>query len=174
MKLRLIRILLVLLVATALHYGMARNQTAATPPAAPTSASCAMPATASKVAAKPYPFSTSIVSGVKLGGKDTTIKLVQDGYDVKFASQDEADTFKKNPAIYMAKIIDAYKTARPCPLTTCPVMGDKLDADAYSFVYEGREFKFCCDGCMDDFEKDPAKFVKIWDDAEKAAQDAKK
>jgi len=169
MKLRLIRIFLVLLIALGVNYMRTRNEAATTQPAP---APSAMPA--AKITAKPYPFSTSIVSGAKLGGKDVTIKLVQDGYDVKFANQDEADTFKKNPAIYMAKITDAYKTAKPCPFTVCPVMGDKLDADAYSFVYEGREFKFCCDACMDDFEKDPAKFVKMWDDADKVAQEAKK
>ncbi len=120
---------------------------------------------AEKVEGRPYPFGTSVVSGVKLGAKNQIITLAQDGYQVKLASADEVAIFRKNPATYMAKITDAYKTARPCPLTVCPVMGDSLDADSFAFVYEGREFKFCCDACMDDFEKDPAKFLQIWDDA---------
>ncbi len=132
---------------------------------APHAAPMALKAAEPKVTAKPYPFATSVVSGAKLGGKDAVVKFVQDGYEVKVASQAEAATFKQSPAPYMAKITEAYKTAKPCPLTVCPVMGDPLDADAYAFVYEGREFKFCCDACMDDFEKDPAKFVKVWDDA---------
>jgi YHS domain-containing protein len=124
-----------------------------------------MPVAATTIVGKPYPFSTSVVSGEKLGPKDSTVSFVQDGYQIKLANAAEADTFKKTPAVYMAKITDAYKTARPYPLATCMVMGDALDDTAYSFVYEGREIKFCCDSCMDDFEKDPAKYVKIWDDA---------
>jgi len=138
----------------------ATNSTTTAVPAAATKAMASAPAPA-----KPYPFSTSVVSGEKLGPKESVVAFVQDGYQIKLASAAEADTFKKTPAVYMTKITDAYKNARPCPLTVCPVMGDALDADAYAFVYEGRQFKFCCDVCMEDFDKDPAKFVKIWDDA---------
>ncbi len=175
MKSVAISLLLVVLAGTAWYFGRpqpAPTATATTPPPALTVAKT----TASKEApaAKPYPFSTSVVSGKPLGSKDQIVKFTQDGYEIKLASQDEATEFHQNPAIYLAKITEAYKTAKPCPMTVCPVMGDPLDADAYSFVYEGREFKFCCDGCLDDFEKNPAKFVKMWDDAEKTAQSAKK
>lgn len=145
-----------------LALGLGACSKPATVPAATTPA--AMPA-ASTIVGKPYPFSTSVVSGEKLGPKESTVNFVQDGYQIKLANATEADTFKKNPSVYMAKITEAYKTARPYPLTTCLVMGDALDNTAYSFVYDGREIKFCCDSCMDDFEKDPAKYVKIWDDA---------
>ncbi len=171
MKSAAITLLLIALAAAAWSFVRPHEDKSTSPAAA---ASCAMPGTDSKAAAKPYPFSTSVVSGQKLGGKDQVVKLVQDGYEVKLANQAEAAEFKRNPAGYLAKIAEAYKTAKPCPFKVCPVMGDPLDADAYSFVYEGREFKFCCDGCMDDFEKDPAKFVKMWDDAQAAAQAAKK
>jgi YHS domain-containing protein len=146
-----------------LALGLGACSKSATPPAA-VAAPAAMPAAAA-IVGKPYPFSTSVVSGVALGPKAATVNFVQDGYQVRLASADEADTFKKNPSVYMAKITEAYKTARPYPLTTCLVMGDALDDTAYSFVYEGREIKFCCDSCMDDFEKDTPKYVKIWDDA---------
>lgn len=171
MKWIVLRLVIVALAITAWHFARPRPEPAA--PTALTTLADKAPAD-KKIAGKPYPFSTSIVSGGKLGGKDAVIKLVQDGYEVKLATQAEADTFKKDPAPYMAKITEAYKTARPCPLTVCPVMGDPLDADAYVFVYEGREFKFCCDSCMDDFEKDPAKYVLMWDDAEKAKAATKK
>jgi YHS domain-containing protein len=136
-----------------------------------TAAFCAMPANATATtaaatpAAKPYPFSTSVVSGEKLGDPKSTVTFVQDGYQIRLASAAEEDTFKKTPAMYLAKITDAYKNARPCPMTVCPVMGDQLDDTAYSFVYDGREIKLCCDSCLDDFQKDPAKYVKMWDDA---------
>ena len=40
------------------------------------------------------------------------------------------------------------------------------------FVYqhEGREVRFCCKGCLKDFKKDPAQYLKKLDDAEKAAK----
>jgi YHS domain-containing protein len=130
--------------------------------------------TAAAAPAKPYPFATSVVSGQKLGGPGTGVTLDQNGYEVKLTNQTEADTFKQNPAPYLSKIEDAYKNAKPCPLTVCPVMGDALDKDAYVFVYEGREFKLCCDSCLEDFQKDPDKFVKIWDAAAQAAPSDKK
>jgi len=130
--------------------------------------------TTAAVPAKPYPFATSVVSGQKLGGPGTGVTFEQNGYEVKLASQAEADTFKQNPAPYLAKIEEAYKNAKPCPLTVCPVMGDALDKDAYVFVYEGREFKLCCDSCLEDFQKDPDKFVKIWDAAAQVTASDKK
>lgn len=63
---------------------------------------------------------------------------------------------------------------RPYPLDTCVVSGEKLGGEMgkpYVFTYEGREIKFCCKGCMKDFKKDPAKYLKKLDEAEKAAAD---
>jgi YHS domain-containing protein len=58
------------------------------------------------------------------------------------------------------------------PLDTCVVSGEKLGemGKPYIYNYEGREIQFCCKGCVKDFKKDPAKYVKKLDDAEKAAK----
>jgi len=141
------------------------------PSATPTPA----PAAVAKDEIKPYPFATSIVSGKKLGTKDDTVTFTQGGFEVKLCSAVEEDTFKKNSAVYLAQLQQAYNNAKPYPLSTCVVMGDKLDDTAYAFVYEGRQFKFCCKACLEDFDKDPDKFVKIWDEAAaKTAPIAKK
>jgi len=148
-----------------------------TTPAAATAKQSAVPASpsaAGKVPDHPYPFATSVISDEKLGNASTLITFEQDGYEVKLASQAEAGTFKKNPTPYLAKIEDAYKNAKPCPYSVCPVMGDALDNDAYIFVYEGRQFKLCCDSCLEDFQKDPDKFVKMWDTAAQTAAVDKK
>lgn len=60
--------------------------------------------------------------------------------------------------------------AKPYPLTTCIVSGEKLgDMGApYVLQYEGREVKLCCKSCLKDFNKDSAKFVKKIEAAEKA------
>jgi len=55
---------------------------------------------------------------------------------------------------------------KPYPLKTCIISGDKLGEMGKPFVYvhEGREIKFCCKGCLKDFKKDPAKYVKKIDE----------
>jgi YHS domain-containing protein len=56
---------------------------------------------------------------------------------------------------------DAY------PLTTCVVSGETLGemGEPVIFNYEGREVRFCCKMCRKDFLKDPAKYLKMIDDA---------
>ena len=51
---------------------------------------------------------------------------------------------------------------KPYPLKTCIISGDKLGemGEPFVYVYEGREIKFCCKGCLKDFKKDPAKYLK--------------
>ena len=43
-----------------------------------------------------------------------------------------------------------------------------------SIVYEGREIKFCCKGCLKDFKKDPAKYIKMIEEAEAKAKKDKR
>ncbi len=49
----------------------------------------------------------------------------------------------------------------PYPLDTCLVSGEKLGAmgDPYVFTHEGREIKLCCEGCLRDFQADPAAYL---------------
>ena len=52
---------------------------------------------------------------------------------------------------------------KPDQLATCPVSGEKLGGDMgqpYIFVYQGQEVKLCCSNCKQDFDKDPAKYLK--------------
>jgi len=68
------------------------------------------------------------------------------------------------------------KKLKPYPLKTCMISGDKLGemGDPYVYEYQGREIKFCCEGCVKDFKKDPAKYIKIMEEAEaKAAKKSK-
>jgi YHS domain-containing protein len=62
--------------------------------------------------------------------------------------------------------------AKPYTLKTCPVSDEKLGGmgDPYVFNYQGREIKLCCKDCKKDFDKDPKKFVKKIETAEKAAK----
>jgi YHS domain-containing protein len=53
------------------------------------------------------------------------------------------------------------------PMDTCVVTGAKLGAmgDPVVYDYEGREIRFCCAGCIKQFEQDPQKYLKKLDDA---------
>ena len=58
------------------------------------------------------------------------------------------------------------------PLTTCVVSGEKLGemGEPYIMQHEGREVRFCCKKCRKDFLKDPAKYLKLIDDAASASE----
>ena len=63
--------------------------------------------------------------------------------------------------------------AKPYTLKTCPVSGEKLGGDMgdpYVFTYQGREIKLCCKDCKKDFYKDPKKYIKKIEEAEKSAK----
>jgi YHS domain-containing protein len=51
--------------------------------------------------------------------------------------------------------------AKPYPLETCIVSGEKLGemGDPVVIVHNGQEIKFCCEKCQPKFEKDPAKYL---------------
>lgn len=72
---------------------------------------------------------------------------------------------------------DQKTPPKPDKMTTCPVSGDKLGemGKPYVFVYKGHEVKLCCPDCKKDFDKDPAKYMKKIEAADKAAakKDAK-
>ena len=78
--------------------------------------------------------------------------------------------FLATPFIGVAE--DSNEKPKPYPLNTCVVSGEKLGemGDPYVFTYEGREIKMCCKSCLKDFKKDPAKYIKKIEDAEKAAK----
>ena len=65
---------------------------------------------------------------------------------------------------------------KPYPLDYCLVSGDKIGEMGKPVVtnYHGQEIKFCCPDCVKDFKKDPAKYIKKLQDAEKQGAANKK
>ena len=57
------------------------------------------------------------------------------------------------------------------PLTTCIVSDEKLGSMGKPYVtkIKGREVQLCCDGCEKDLKKNPDKYLKKLDEAEKKA-----
>lgn len=77
---------------------------------------------------------------------------------------------------------DIVKDATPTPaqiaaypLKTCVISDETLGEDGppYDIFYKGRLVRFCCDSCLDDFKKDPAKYLAKIDKAAAAKSDAK-
>lgn len=71
---------------------------------------------------------------------------------------------------------DSKAKADRYPLTTCLVSDEPLGKSDY-ITYTHKEagkpdrvVRFCCDGCIDDFKKEPAKFLAKLDAAEAAAK----
>jgi len=45
------------------------------------------------------------------------------------------------------------------PLKVCVVSGEALGSDRLVYSFKGQEVQFCCSHCVDDFKKDPAKYM---------------
>lgn len=66
---------------------------------------------------------------------------------------------------------------KPYPLDYCLVSGDNFGGDMGKpiiMIYKGQEFKFCCSDCPPKFKKNPAKYLKKLQDAEKKGASNKK
>lgn len=89
---------------------------------------------------------------------------------------------KKAPAPTESEIIAKARAAYP--MKTCLVsdeaLGDINEATPYTYKQAGKPDRIifvCCEGCIDDFKIDPAKYLKKLDDAaagKKSAPAAKK
>jgi len=62
------------------------------------------------------------------------------------------------------------KKAKPYPLKTCVVSGEKFEGSEmkpHEFVHEGQTIKLCCKSCLKDFNKEPAKYLRKIEEASK-------
>lgn len=127
---------------------------------------------AAKATSDPYPLTTCIVSGKKLGDKPV-VKTI-DGREVKFCCENCPAKLDADKASYMKKL-DAAIVEKEKPTysaATCPVSGQKLGAmgEPVDKVIGNRLVRFCCDGCPAKYEADPAKYGTKLDEAIIAAQ----
>ncbi|AHF91576.1 hypothetical protein OpiT1DRAFT_04408 [Opitutaceae bacterium TAV1] len=86
----------------------------AAPPAIPATAAAAVTAVADKSGEAPYPLTTCVISGKKLGAMGEPVTYVykqkdQPDQTVKFCCKGCIGPFNKNPAPALAKIADARK-----------------------------------------------------------------
>jgi YHS domain-containing protein len=53
----------------------------------------------------------------------------------------------------------AGETSKESKQTICPVMAGNIDKNIYA-DYNGKRIYFCCSGCLDEFKKNPEKYIK--------------
>ena len=54
----------------------------------------------------------------------------------------------------------------------CPVSGEKIDEKS-TYEYQGKIYNFCCSSCIEDFKKDPEKYIKKVEEELKAKDNQK-
>lgn len=42
---------------------------------------------------------------------------------------------------------------------TCPVSGDQVKSNKFALNYQGKDYRFCCKGCVRKFNKNPSKYI---------------
>lgn len=123
----------------------------------------------------PYPLGFDPVSAEPLVAGDHQIVINHQGREFRFNSAENANTFIANPGKYLPRV-DSHIVAQQLPfypLDTCVVSGEKLGGDMgdpIDVVYKNRLIRFCCKMCMNEFAKDPAKYIQKIDAAVIAKQ----
>jgi YHS domain-containing protein len=67
-----------------------------------------------------------------------------------------AQTDKSANTDKVKKVAEAKKLK---PQTVCPVMGGEIDKTKF-IDHNGKRIYFCCAGCLDEFKKNPEKYLK--------------
>lgn len=115
---------------------------------------------------KPYPLGTCVISGEDLGSMGAPFVFTEGNQEVQLCCKPCQKDFLSDKAANLQKIEEAARKVKPYPSTTCITSDEPLDAErTVGVVHEGREFRFCCKGCIREFRKEPAKFVKKFDAA---------
>ena len=122
-----------------------------------------------KLEPKPYPMDTCVVSGEKLGSMGDAVVFTEGHQEIQLCCASCQKDFNKDKKANLAKIEAASKKVKAYPLTTCIVSDEALETGkAVGIVLDGREYAFCCKGCVKDFKKDPTKFAKKLEAAAKS------
>lgn len=122
------------------------------------------------------PFSSirilSILSALVLSVALPTLAPAHEGHNKTDADHPTGSFIKADEAKVSAEWLASAKAAYP--LDACMVSGDKLEGGDmgppvdYVYRQEGqpdRLVRLCCNHCVRDFKKDPAKYLKMIDDA---------
>ncbi len=57
----------------------------------------------------------------------------------------------------------------------CPVSGEKIDeASQVTYEYRGKIYRFCCPECVEEFKKDPERYIEKMKKQEETGEDGRK
>jgi len=117
-----------------------------------------------------YPLATCPVSGETLGEMGAPVDYVYHNRLVRFCCKGCVRTFLKDPTPVLAKLDEAVVAQQGprYPMTTCVVSGEVLGGEMgkpVERVFDNHLVRFCCTGCLKDFEKDPARYLATLDAA---------
>lgn len=69
---------------------------------------------------------------------------------------------------------DSQKRAVGVGNKICPVLNEKIDEKSkVTYEYEDKIYNFCCPACIDEFKKDPGKYIKKVDEELKKESEEK-
>lgn len=120
-----------------------------------------------------YPLTTCVVSGEELGSRGEPVDKVYKNRLVRFCCAGCPAAFEKEPGKHLKKLDAAVveKQKEGYPLETCVVTGQKLGSmgDPLEYVAGNRLVRFCCQGCVKSFEKEPQKYLSKLDNKDSSA-----
>ena len=61
--------------------------------------------------------------------------------------------------LFSGIVLAADNPGKGNPQSLCPVEGGKINKSIYT-DYQGKRIYFCCSGCIDEFKKNPDKYLK--------------
>lgn len=120
-----------------------------------------------------YPLDICPVMNVKIDSKGEPVVREFDGRTVKLCCTRCAAAFEKDPEKFHKKLdaMIVQKTKAKYPLKTCVVSGDQLGemGEPINYVHRpaNRLVRFCCEGCIEPFKKEPDAFLAKIDEAAK-------
>jgi YHS domain-containing protein len=104
---------------------------------------------------------------VKLRDGKTKCMHPKTNYEKTFLAITALALLAGAPALVRAA--DTNAPTKPYPLNYCLVSGDKIGdmGKPVTTNYLGQEIIFCCPDCVKDFNKDPKKYMKKLEEAQK-------
>lgn len=92
------------------------------------------------------------------GAVNTNLYVNYDDKRIYVCCKECIETVKKDPAKYISKL-ENNGVALEKTQTTCPILGGKIDKKVYA-DYNGKRVYFCCTDCIEQFKKEPDKYLK--------------
>jgi type II secretory ATPase GspE/PulE/Tfp pilus assembly ATPase PilB-like protein len=115
-----------------------------------------------------YPLTTCLVSGDELPA-ESTVEIVVGNRLVRLCCPACEKPLRDEAHRHMKRLDKAVADRqRPdYPLTTCIVAGARLGSmgEPTEMVIAGRLFRFCCASCEPKVNAEPARFIKVLDEA---------